>query len=311
LDKLRAAVSAGEAQAAAAAAKASAVVPADATSAKGTSAVPPETVRPIEVRPPEQEFVLEIEDEPPAVAKAEPKIPSAPVKPAAQPVVASTLHAKEPEQDILGDLVADLEQSLGDFVPGGAPQPHSEPAHTASAHSAPVSQPLVNSAAAQVAAGTNGGIYDPESTSVLSNILSDLRHDLGEDTVEAEDPETHYNLGIAFKEMGLLDEAIGELQKVCHAMEVGVSFSQPVQAYTWLAQCLVDKGVPEAAVRWYEKALQLPGLDHSSRCAIYYDLGSAYEASGDKKSALANFMEVYSSNIDFRDVASRIKVLKP
>jgi tetratricopeptide (TPR) repeat protein len=151
---------------------------------------------------------------------------------------------------------------------------------------------------------------DAESTSVLSDILSELQEDLGEEAVEAEDPETHYNLGIAFKEMGLLDEAIGELQKVCHAVEHGNSFSQPVQAYTWLAQCLVDKGVPEAAVRWYEKALTLPGLDHTSRCAICYDLGSAYEAFGDKKSALANFMEVYSSNIDFRDVATRIKVLK-
>ena len=146
---------------------------------------------------------------------------------------------------------------------------------------------------------------------VLSDILAELQQDLGEDTAPAEeDPETHYNLGIAFKEMGLLDEAIGELQKVCHAVEHGFAFSQPIQAYTWLAQCLVDKGVPEAAVRWYEQAIKLPGLDHTSRCAIYYDLGSAYEASGDKKAALANFMEVYSSNIDFRDVASRIKVLK-
>jgi tetratricopeptide (TPR) repeat protein len=110
--------------------------------------------------------------------------------------------------------------------------------------------------------------------------------------------------------MGLLDEAIGELQKVCHAMDQGSDFSQPIQAYTWLAQCLVDKGVPEAAVRWYQKALHLPRLDDGSRCAIYYDLAQAYEASGDKKSALANFMEVYGSNIDFRDVASRIKALK-
>jgi hypothetical protein len=110
--------------------------------------------------------------------------------------------------------------------------------------------------------------------------------------------------------MGLLDEAIGELQKVCHAMDKGSTFSQPIQAYTWLAQCLVDKGAPEAGVRWYRKALQLPGLDDGSRCAIYYDLALAYEAFGDKKSALANFMEVYGSNIDFRDVASRIKELK-
>ena len=107
-----------------------------------------------------------------------------------------------------------------------------------------------------------------------------------------------------------LDEAIGELQKVCHAVEHGFAFSQPIQAYTWLAQCLVDKGAPEAAVRWYQKALQLPGLDSGSRCSIYYDLGAAYQAAGDNKSALTNFMEVYGSNIDFRDVASRIKTLK-
>jgi pilus assembly protein FimV len=153
-------------------------------------------------------------------------------------------------------------------------------------------------------------MQDAESASVLSDILSELQEETTESSQAEEDPETHYNLGIAFKEMGLLDEAIGELQKVCHAMDRGNEFSQPIQAYTWLAQCLVDKGAPEAAVRWYNKALQLHGLDDGSRCAIYYDLALAYEASGDRKSALANYMEVYGSNIDFRDVASRIKTLK-
>jgi tetratricopeptide (TPR) repeat protein len=153
-------------------------------------------------------------------------------------------------------------------------------------------------------------MQDADAASVLSDILSELREEADETSHEVEDPETHYNLGIAFKEMGLLDEAIGELQKVCHAVDDGSGFSQPIQAFTWLAQCLVDKGVPEAAVRWYERALKLPGLDLSSRCSIYYDLGAAYEAFGDKKTALANYMEVYSSNIDFRDVANRIKALK-
>jgi len=157
---------------------------------------------------------------------------------------------------------------------------------------------------------SNGDMQDVESANVLSDILSELREETTESAEPEEDPETHYNLGIAFKEMGLLDEAIGELQKVCHAVDRGAAFSQPIQALTWLAQCLVDKGAPEASLRWYQKALQLPGLDDGSRCAIYYDLAMAYQASGDNKSALANFMEVYGSNIDFRDVASRIKALK-
>jgi tetratricopeptide (TPR) repeat protein len=262
----------------------------------------------------DEEFVLDLEDEPAPAAKAAPEFTAGIASKAAdEPARLSKAQVKKPEEDVLGEFVSDLEQSLGDFVPESEPErepalPAAGPTNTTELGDV---SPVIQAAAS---APSNGGMQNPEATSVLSNILSELREDLEQDLEQdiaaTEDPETHYNLGIAFKEMGLLDEAIGELQKVCHMVEVGNSFSQSVQAYTWLAQCLVDKGVPEAAVRWYQKALQLPGLDHTSRCAIYYDLGSAYEASGDKKSALANFMEVYSSNIDFRDVANRIKFLK-
>ncbi len=148
-----------------------------------------------------------------------------------------------------------------------------------------------------------------EETSVLSDMFSEFKEDVEDSANEAEDPDTHYNLGIAFKEMGLLDEAIGELQKVCHAVEKGHPFSQPVQAFTWLAQCLVEKDVPQAAVRWYEKALKLD-LDEDSRLAVYYDLGNAQELAGNTKAAYAAFMECFSSNIDYRDVADRLKALK-
>ena len=218
-----------------------------------------------------------------------------PLQPAAQATAQST-------EDILGDFLQDLEKSdLADFAPKETHRPPSAPT------------PAPAMAAAAVPAidkRSNGDMKDTESANVLSDILSELQEETSEAAEPEEDPETHYNLGIAFKEMGLLDEAIGELQKVCHAVDRGAPFSQPIQALTWLAQCLVDKGAPEAAIRWYQKALQLPGLDSGSRCSIYYDLGAAYQAAGDNKAALTNFMEVYGSNIDFRDVASRIKALK-
>jgi tetratricopeptide (TPR) repeat protein len=235
------------------------------------------------------ENVLDI----PEASKAKPSR-SVPAHPAAQAGGQST-------EDILGDFLQDLEQSdLADF----APKPTaSKPAPAPAPAMATAPAPVIDRRA-------NGDMKDAESANVLSDILSELRDETSEAAEPEEDPETHYNLGIAFKEMGLLDEAIGELQKVCHAVDRGAPFSQPIQALTWLAQCLVDKGAPEAAVRWYQKALQLPGLDSGSRCSIYYDLGAAYQAAGDNKSALTNFMEVYGSNIDFRDVASRIKALK-
>jgi pilus assembly protein FimV len=229
----------------------------------------------------EAENVLDIAEPP----KAKPKAP---------PAVAA--GKGKSTEDILSDFVLDLEQSdLADFAPK---PPAKEVAAT------------VPAVAPALERRSNGDMQDAESANVLSDILSELQEETAEAAEPEEDPETHYNLGIAFKEMGLLDEAIGELQKVCHAVDRGAPFSQPIQALTWLAQCLVDKGAPEAALRWYQKALHLPGLDDGSRCAIHYDLASAYQASGDNKSALANFMEVYGSNIDFRDVASRIKALK-
>jgi tetratricopeptide (TPR) repeat protein len=253
---------------------------------------------------------------PPVVEKKQPPVAAAPAMeledvldipepPKAQPAKAAPAPppvsaAKAPStEDILSDFVLDLEETdLADFAPKETVKPPAP-----SAASTPAAAPVMERR-------TNGDMQDPESANALSDILSELREETEEAAEPQEDPETHYNLGIAFKEMGLLDEAIGELQKVCHAVDRGTEFSQPIQAFTWLAQCLVDKGAPEAAVRWYQKSLNLPGLDDGSRCAIHYDLAMAFEASGDKKSALTNFMEVYGSNIDFRDVASRIKALK-
>jgi len=153
-------------------------------------------------------------------------------------------------------------------------------------------------------------LEQPEAKSALSDMFEEFKEDVEETQGEPEDPDTHYNLGIAFKEMGLMDEAIGELQKVCQAIDHGHQFAQVMQAYTWLAHCFVEKGVPQAAVKWYEKALKVSTADEESKLAVYYELGNAYEAAGNKKAALDSFMEVYGANIDYRDVAERIKALK-
>jgi len=165
-------------------------------------------------------------------------------------------------------------------------------------------------APASKAAGKSSPFGD-EAGVDLAEMFGELKQDLEADVASTdEDPETHYNLGIAFREMGLLDEAIGELQKACQSFEHGKPFPQIMQTYTWLAQCFLEKGVPEAAVRWYDKALNVPGIDGETRVALHYELASAYETAGDKPSALRHFMDVYGTNIDYRDVAERIKALK-
>jgi pilus assembly protein FimV len=242
---------------------------------------------------------------------------------------------------VLDALVSDLESSLGDSFLAEAPvvQTAPVPAEAVLAQTAPAPEPAplavpaaMAAAAAAAPAASPTFTYQPSPIRPLvpqvpgaippsksdagagvdlADMFGELKHELEEETTSAEeDPETHYNLGVAFREMGLLDEAIGELQKVCQWVEHGHPFPQIMQTYTWLAQCFLDKGVPEAAIRWYEKALTLSTLDADTRTALHYELASSYEVAGNKTAALSHFMEVYGSNIDYRDVAERIKTLK-
>jgi tetratricopeptide (TPR) repeat protein len=232
-----------------------------------------------------------------------PHVEEPPAAEIAPKAVAPAPEAAPAKADVLGDFVSDLEQSLGtDFAVGRAKPASTEPAARPSAPSRPA--PAVEAAASKLTDQAH-----EEASSVLSDMFAEFKEDAEAGASEVEDPDTHYNLGVAFREMGLMDEAIGELQKVCHAIDKGVPFTQVMQAYTWLAQCLVDKGVPAASYRWYEKALKI-STDEQQRLSLHYDLANAYEAAGDRPAALQHFMEVYGSNIDYRDVAERIKALR-
>ena len=270
---------------------------------------------------------------------------AATVEPAPLPAAPARATAAAAAQGapVLGKFVADIEASLGEDFLTAAPVPE-KPVPAAVAPPQPVAPrppaPMVASAAASAspsahsvtpvrpappapapampvptphapAAAAKASPFAEEAGVDLAEMFGELKQDLEADVASAdEDPETHYNLGIAFREMGLLDEAIGELQKACQSFDRGRPFPQIMQTYTWLAQCFLEKAVPEAAVRWYERALQVPSIDNETRTALNYELASAYEAAGDKASALKYFMDVYGSNIDYRDVSERIKALK-
>jgi len=233
----------------------------------------------------------------------------------------ASAQASEFRSGTLDDFVSDLEASLGsDTVvesPRNVPAVSTGKMPTAKAAAASMTTGATLSAPhSQSLTPTEQSTQTPTFDSApgidLSDMFGELKHELEEGAggTADEDPETHYNLGVAFREMGLLDEAIGELQKVCQAVDHGHAFPQLMQTYTWLAQCFLDKGVPEVAVRWYEKALKFPSLDQETRTALHYELGSSLESAGNNPAALSNFMEVYGNNIDYRDVAERIKALR-
>jgi tetratricopeptide (TPR) repeat protein len=150
----------------------------------------------------------------------------------------------------------------------------------------------------------------PAEPDHLKEVFDDFRAEIGEMGAEDEDLETHYNLGIAFREMGLLEEAISEFQKVAKANEKGKAFRYAMQCCTLLGLAFMEKGQPSIAAIWYERALRTPGVDAESTLALRYDLGVAQESANDLDAALKSFSQVYAVNIDYRGVADRIAALQ-
>jgi tetratricopeptide (TPR) repeat protein len=233
-------------------------------------------------------------------------------------VESETLAADALIADLAGELDS-ITSSLG--IPAGtvpaAPVQASAAPPAAAKPPAPAKPPAavkppeaVKPAAAHAASGngtpavdTGGGLSGP-----LGDLFEEFRSELGE-TKEDEDLETHYNLGIAYREMGLLEEAISEFQKVASATDKGPAFRYAMQCSTLLGLAFMEKGQPGIAAIWYERALKTPGLDQESILALRYDLGVAQELAGDTHAAFTSFSQVYAMNIDYRDVSERIALL--
>jgi len=212
----------------------------------------------------------------------------------------------EPEASPLGDLAMELGLVL-DAAPPIAPNSSSKGSERLTqsakpaAPSAPVRREAPKPTVSMVGASDPGG--------PLSEVFAEFRAEL-EELQTDEDPETHYNLGIAYREMGLLEEAISEFQKVVSAHDRGANFRYTMQCCTLLALAFMEKGQPEIAAFWYERALETPDLDRESVLALQYDLGIAQDVGGHPDLALKSFQQVYAMNIDYRDVADRIGALR-
>ena len=138
----------------------------------------------------------------------------------------------------------------------------------------------------------------------LEEIFRDFKKGV-EQQLSPEDYETHYNLGIAYKEMGLTDEAIGEFQLAAkdplHAVE----------CCAMLGLCFLEKGLPQLAVKWYRKGLDTIGIRDDDRLGLQYALAGILEQIGDHEGAYRTYLEIYGANAHYSDVAERIKVLRP
>ena len=136
----------------------------------------------------------------------------------------------------------------------------------------------------------------------FQDMLARFRQGIEENIDEA-DFQSHYDLGVAFKEMGLLDEAIAELQKALRAPEGKLRTSEA------LGVCFFEKGAYVVTESILRRGLDLPASSDQERLGILYWLARALEEQGKKGEARELYGRVFAVDIRFRDVAERVKAL--
>lgn len=117
--------------------------------------------------------------------------------------------------------------------------------------------------------------------------------------MESTDAQSHFDLGQAFKEMGLYDEAINEFR------QASKDASRRVECLIMQCACLRERGEVEKAITMLQ-ALLKPGLSNEESCAVKYELASGFEAVGKIEEANLLLSEINASNPGFRDINSRL-----
>jgi tetratricopeptide (TPR) repeat protein len=137
----------------------------------------------------------------------------------------------------------------------------------------------------------------------FANMLSQFKQKVSEH-VAADDVTAHHDLGTAYMEMGLLDEAVAEFQQALRAA------SDHLPTFEMLGRCFMEKGDYEIAVKSLTRALEAPFEVEDELIGIYYQLGKANEELGNKDQAVEFYEKVFSLDINFEDVTERLRALR-
>ncbi|MGB7202846.1 MAG: tetratricopeptide repeat protein [Pyrinomonadaceae bacterium] len=144
--------------------------------------------------------------------------------------------------------------------------------------------------------------------------IDDIRSEFGleggeEETADDGDYETHYQTAVAYQEMGMMEDAIREFQDAVNLTRPNDGTRRFYSCATLLGHCFLQNSMAAQAVTWLTRALETTNLSDAENHGLWYELALAYEANDDEDNAAKYFEKIYTENVDFRDVANRVKHL--
>lgn len=130
------------------------------------------------------------------------------------------------------------------------------------------------------------------------NLVEEITSD-----VEKDDLKSHYDLGMAYLEMGLYTDAIKDFQISSRCAELQLSSMEMI------GYCFLKHNQPRLAVKQLTRALEIAKSSGAESLGIHYNLGLAHEMLGELAQAREHFEEVYIVDMSFRDIADKMKKL--
>lgn len=143
----------------------------------------------------------------------------------------------------------------------------------------------------------------------LQEIFEELKEKTG-DLKPLLDFETHYSLGLAYKDMDLLDDAISEFQMAFRTAGVEDLEGDCIHCCNMLGVCFKRKEMYKVAIMWFERGLKLSNRTEDEYQALRFEIGLCYEELGETDSALEVFTQVYGTDVNYRKVGEKIKQLR-
>jgi tetratricopeptide (TPR) repeat protein len=144
-----------------------------------------------------------------------------------------------------------------------------------------------------VAAFNAAGDVDVEQ--VFEKFRAGIRSQVSEN-----DSATHYDLGVAYKEMGLIADAIHEFELAARDPQ------RECNCFAMIGMVYLEQNQLERAAEAYVRALSAANKTVEQEMNLYYDLGTVYEMKGKSQDALYYFQKIARRDPGYRDIAERI-----
>ncbi len=156
-------------------------------------------------------------------------------------------------------------------------------------------------------------VQTPIETSSARDELQEIFDELKEQTGDLKpllDFETHYSLGLAYKDMDLLDDAISEFQMAFRTAGMQDLEGDYVPCCNMLGVCFKRKQMHKVAIMWFERGLKITGRLEDEYQALRFEIGLCYEEMGKTQEAIEAFTEVYGIDVNYRKVGEKLKQLQ-